>query len=86
MHCPSSSHGDKTFLSWLIEYKESQNGLDVRSQLQEKVPARVVVRTVASCCRVSEGSILDSQGKGSSANIPRKLAMYFTASGLVVCH
>ncbi len=69
--------GDKVFRSQLVEYKESQSGVDVRPQLREKVASSVIVKTVANCCRVSEGSISDSQGKGGSANIPRKLAMYY---------
>ncbi len=46
-------------------------------QLREKVASSVIVKTVANCCRVSEGSVLDSQSKGGSANTPRKLTMYY---------
>ncbi len=65
------------FRSQLAEYKESQSGVDVWSQLREKVASSVIVKTLANCCRVSEGSVSDSQGKGGSANTQRKLAMYY---------
>ncbi len=68
---------NKAFRLCLAEHKESQSGLDVRPQLREKLASHLIVITVASCCWVSESSILFSQGKGGSVNIPRKLAMYY---------
>ncbi len=42
---------------------ETHSGLDMWPQLREKLASHLTVSTVASCCRVSEGSMLFSQGK-----------------------
>ncbi len=74
-------HGEAYYQAFLTTLAEAadrfRSGLDVRPQLREKLASHLIISTVASCCRVSESSILFSQGKGGSVNIPRKLAMYY---------
>ena len=69
--------GGRAFREGVARRKQALDGRDIREVLQERPSLRVIIETVATAFLVTPRHITDFAGRGSRANFPRKVAMYY---------
>ena len=69
--------GDQAFREGVARRKHARDGSDVREGLRARPPLAAIVKAIAFAFGVVPNQMTEFAGRGTRANVPRKVAMYY---------